>query len=78
MKPKYLEPQFLKNVSYERQKEYLKLHEIKKEKVKQEKIKNDFMVFVKEVWPEFIEGRHHKEIADKFNQIAKKKINRYF
>ena len=34
------------------------------------------MSFVKEMWPEFIEGRHHKEIADKFNDIANKKIKR--
>ena len=34
------------------------------------------MAFVKEMWPEFIEGRHHKEIADKFDKIAKGKIKR--
>ena len=28
---------------------------------KQEKIKNNFMSFVKHVWPEFIQGSHHKE-----------------
>ena len=30
------------------------------------------MAFVKEMWPEFIEGRHHKEIADKFDQDSKR------
>ena len=34
------------------------------------KVKNDFLSFVKHVWPEFIEGKHHKEIADKFNKLA--------
>ena len=34
------------------------------------------MAFVKEMWPEFIEGRHHKEIADKFDKIAKGKIKK--
>ena len=34
------------------------------------------MAFVKEMWPEFIEGRHHKEIADKFDKIASGKIKR--
>ena len=34
------------------------------------------MAFVKEMWPEFIEGRHHKEIADKFDKIANGKIKR--
>ena len=46
------------------------------EKKKQTEIQNDFMTFVKHVWPEFIEGRHHKKIAEKFNDIANKKIKR--
>ena len=52
----------------------LKKAYLKKEKI--EKISNNFMAFVKEMWPEFIEGRHHKEIADKFDKIAKGKIKR--
>ena len=28
------------------------------------------------MWPEFIEGRHHKIIADKFNKIADGKLKR--
>ena len=76
MKPKYLEKSFTRTLSFERQQEYAQLHMLKKQKEKQEKIKNNFMTFVKEMWPEFIEGRHHKEIADKFDQIAKGKIKR--
>ena len=34
------------------------------------------MSFVKCVWPEFIEGAHHRVIAQKFNDLANKKINR--
>ena len=30
------------------------------------KVKNDFLSFVKHVWPEFIEGKHHKETWHKF------------
>ena len=30
----------------------------------------DFMEFVKEVWPAFIEGGHHQVMADAFNRIA--------
>ena len=30
----------------------------------------DFLAFVKEVWPAFIEGQHHKIMADAFNRIA--------
>jgi predicted phage terminase large subunit-like protein len=46
------------------------------EKKKENKIHNDFMSFVKHVWPDFIEGSHHKIIADKFNQIAEGKLKR--
>jgi predicted phage terminase large subunit-like protein len=34
------------------------------------------MSFVKCVWPDFIEGAHHRVIAQKFNDLANKKINR--
>jgi predicted phage terminase large subunit-like protein len=32
--------------------------------------KNDFLMFVKRMWPDFIDGAHHKRIAEKFNDIA--------
>ena len=35
-----------------------------------------FLTFVKHVWPEFIEGAHHKTIADKFNKLASGEIKR--
>ena len=40
------------------------------EKKIQGKARNDFMSFVKCVWPDFIEGSHHRVIAKKFNQLA--------
>ena len=40
------------------------------------KIKKDFLSFVKYVWPEFIEGSHHKKINKKFNDLASGKIKR--
>ena len=57
-------------------KDFMKLFLKHSEKKKEDKIQNDFMAFVKHVWPEFIQGEHHKIIADKFNQIAEKKIKR--
>ena len=47
-----------------------------KEKKKESQIKDDFMSFVKHVWPDFIEGSHHKRVAKKFNDIANGKIKR--
>jgi hypothetical protein len=37
---------------------------------KQEECQKDFIKFVKSQWPDFIEGRHHKIIGEKFNKIA--------
>ena len=58
------------------QKEFLKLAMKLDEKTKQDKVHNDFLGFVKHVWPEFIEGKHHKKIAEKFNRLAKGEIKR--
>ena len=46
------------------------------EKKKQNTIQTDFLSFVRHVWPDFIEGRHHKEIAEKFNKLASGEIKR--
>ena len=58
------------------QKEFLQLAMKLEEKTKHATVHDDFLGFVKHVWPEFIEGRHHKKIAEKFNQIAQGKIKR--
>ena len=46
------------------------------EKKKQSAAHGDFLTFVKQVWPEFIEGDHHKKIAEKFNRLAKGECKR--
>ena len=46
------------------------------QKKKESQIRNDFMTFVKHVWPDFVEGRHHKQVAKKFNDIANGKVKR--
>ena len=37
---------------------------------------SDFLAFVKEVWPAFIEGNHHRVMADAFNRIASGELKR--
>lgn len=44
--------------------------------LKREKAQGDFASFVKEMWPGFIDGRHHKVMAKKFEEIAEGKIKR--
>ena len=56
--------------------QYKRLKVMHAEKKIQRKAKDDFMSFTKAVWPEFIEGAHHRVIAQKFNDLANKKINR--
>ena len=57
-------------------KDFMKMYVKLDEKKKILKVKDDFLSFAKHMWPDFIEGEHHKIIADKFNQIAQGKIKR--
>ena len=57
-------------------KEFKTLQVMHAEKKIRNKARDDFMSFTKAVWPEFIEGAHHRVIAQKFNDLATKKINR--
>jgi predicted phage terminase large subunit-like protein len=58
------------------QKEFIEAGLLAKQKRSIEKAQSDFMTFVKRVWPDFIEGGHHKKVAEKFNDIANGKIKR--
>ena len=57
-------------------KTFLQLQVLHAEKKIQNKAKSDFLSFVKAVWPEFVEGPHHRHIAEKFNKLAKGEIKR--
>jgi len=46
------------------------------EEDKKEKAQKNFLNFTKHIWPEFIEGEHHKIIASKFDKLAKGEIKR--
>jgi len=55
---------------------YKQLQVLHAEKQIQNKAKNDFLSFVKCVWPDFIEGSHHRHVAKKFNDLATGKLKR--
>ena len=57
-------------------KTFRQLQVLHAEKKIQNKAKLDFLSFVKCVWPDFVEGSHHRHIADKFNKLATGEINR--
>ena len=67
---------FIEKLPPDAQKEFLKLAMKLNEKTKQTKVHDSFLYFIKHVWPEFIEGKHHKKIAEKFNKLAQGKIKR--
>ena len=54
----------------------LKLELRQKELDTATKAKDNFLDFVKAVWPEFISGYHHKKIAEKFQLLKDKKLKR--
>ena len=66
----------IKKLPADVRKELLQLQVLVAEKKIKSRAKDDFMSFVKAVWPEFIEGPHHRVIAKKFNDLATGKITR--
>ena len=57
-------------------KTYRQLQVLHAEKQIQNRAKSDFLSFVKCVWPDFIEGSHHRHISEKFNKLARGEISR--
>ena len=60
----------------EAKKEFLRYKIKLEEKRKESAVKNDFMSFVKYIWPDFIEGSHHKIMAEKFNRVSQGELKR--
>ena len=55
---------------------YKQLQVLHAERKIQNRAKNDFLSFVKCVWPDFIEGSHHRHVAKKFNDLSTGKLKR--
>jgi hypothetical protein len=66
----------INNLPPDIKKEFMKVALKLSEKKKQSAAHDDFLTFAKHVWPEFIEGKHHKKIAEKFNRLAKGECKR--
>lgn len=60
----------------EARKEFLRYKIKLEEKRKESAVRDDFMAFVKYVWPDFIEGSHHKIMGEKFNKVARGELKR--
>ena len=55
-----LTPEQISSLPSDAKKEYLRTMLLLDEKKKDQAIRDDFLSFVKYMWPEFIEGEHHK------------------
>jgi hypothetical protein len=42
----------------------------------QEKARDSFLEYIHHIWPGFIEGDHHRIIADKLTRVAKGELKR--
>lgn len=68
--------QAIQGLPFHEQESFLKMFAEYEASVKREKAQSDFMSYVKEMWPGFIGGRHHKVMAKKFEEIAEGKLKR--
>jgi len=66
----------IQNMPPEMAEEMWEMFEVYKESLNVEKASDDFMLFVSEMWPGFIHGRHHELMAEKFEEIASGKLKR--
>ena len=66
----------IKNLPENEAQEYADLQLADQLKNMQKLVTGDFLNFVKYMWPEFIEGKHHRDISQKFNDLSTGKINR--
>ena len=64
------------NLPLEEQKEILALLEEYEKAERREASRETFMGFTKDVWPAFIEGRHHKIMAEAFERVASGELKR--
>ena len=64
------------NIPEEVLRQYARLLEKSGQYASSDRARADFMAYTKTVWPEFIEGNHHKVMAQKFNGLADGSIKR--
>ncbi len=66
----------VEGLPFGQQKEILSLLEELHDAKDREGAHEDFLAFVRQVWPAFIEGNHHRIMADAFNRIAEGELKR--
>ena len=66
----------IKKLPPDQREDFMKMYLKHNEMTKVDNIQSNFLSFVKHMWPEFIEGPHHKIVAEKFNALAEGKLKR--
>tara|TARA_R110000824_G_scaffold77822_1_gene196680 strand:- start:787 stop:2298 length:1512 start_codon:yes stop_codon:yes gene_type:complete len=66
----------VKNLPIEEQEKLLNLLKELKDAEEKEQARDGFMPFIKRVWPAFIEGRHHKLMAEAFERVVNGDLKR--
>lgn len=66
----------VQNLSAEEARELLDLLTRQQELQTRKDCRQDFLTFVKEMWPSFIDGSHHKIMAEAFNDVINGKLKR--
>ena len=74
-----IDPDLLKNIVHlpeAEQRHVLKLLGQLEKTESKEQAREGFMPFIKKVWPAFIEGRHHKIMAESFERVVNGDLKR--
>jgi len=66
----------INNLSAEEARELLDLLSRQQEIQTRKDCQQDFLRFVREMWPTFVDGEHHKIMAEAFNDVASGKLKR--
>ena len=64
----------LNKLPVDARKEFMKYAIKYDEKVKEEKVHEDFLTFVKSMWPDFIQGSHHKKLLTNLIALQKARL----
>mgnify|MGYP003631815037 FL=1 len=73
---KKLTPEVMSNLSGDERNDVASMLSILEVEVKREVTQDSFLAFAKEVWPPFIQGRHHEKMAKAFERVAKGDLKR--
>ncbi|HBY85315.1 MAG TPA: hypothetical protein DEO86_05515, partial [Colwellia sp.] len=73
---KKLTPEVMSNLSGDQRNDVASMLSLLEVEMKREVTHDSFLAFAKEVWPPFLQGRHHEKMAEAFERVAKGDLKR--